>query len=55
MIAHRASVLGAVDHVLVLNQGRQQAFGLKDEVLRPAARPSALPLKVVAPTRAEAS
>jgi PrtD family type I secretion system ABC transporter len=55
VIAHRASVLGSVDHVLVLNQGRQQAFGLKDEVLRPASRPSALPLKVVAPTRAEAS
>jgi PrtD family type I secretion system ABC transporter len=55
VIAHRASVLGSVDHVLVLNQGRQQAFGLKDEVLRPVSRPSALPLKVAAPARAEAS
>ena len=55
VIAHRANALVAVDHILVLNQGRQQAFGPKDEVLRPAARPSSLPLKVVAPARAEAS
>jgi ABC-type protease/lipase transport system fused ATPase/permease subunit len=47
VIAHRASVLEAVDQVLVLNQGRQQAFGPRDDVLREA---SALrqPLTVVA-------
>lgn len=38
IVAHRASALGSVDHVLVLNQGRQQIFGPKDEVLRPALR-----------------
>ena len=41
VIAHRANALGAVDQVLVLNQGRQQAFGRKDEVLRPVLRPAA--------------
>jgi ATP-binding cassette subfamily C protein len=49
VIAHRASALAAVDHVLVLCKGRQQAFGPKDEVLRTALRPTSVPapLKVV--------
>jgi ATP-binding cassette subfamily C protein len=47
VIAHRASALAGVDHVLVLNQGRQQAFGPKDEVLRSVLRPTAAPLTVV--------
>jgi ATP-binding cassette subfamily C protein len=49
VIAHRASALAAVDHVLVLSKGRQQAFGPKDEVLRTALRPTSVPapLKVV--------
>jgi ATP-binding cassette subfamily C protein len=51
VIAHRASVLGSVDHVLVLNEGRQQAFGLKDEVLRPVKRPNARLLEGAAPVR----
>ncbi|WP_342640296.1 type I secretion system permease/ATPase [Rhodoligotrophos ferricapiens] len=33
VIAHRPSALAAVDKVLVLAEGRQQAFGPKDEVL----------------------
>ena len=33
VIAHRPSALASVDHVLVLNQGKQQALGPKDEVL----------------------
>ena len=43
VIAHRASALAAVDQVLVLNQGRQQAFGPRDEVLRTVLRPAATP------------
>jgi ABC-type protease/lipase transport system fused ATPase/permease subunit len=42
-----------MDHVLVMANGRAQAFGPKDEVLartfrRAGPRPSAAPLKVVA-------
>ena len=55
VIAHRASALAAVDKVLVLNQGRQLAFGPKDEVLRAAMRPTVAPLTVVAGTGAAAS
>jgi len=47
VIAHRASVLSSVDHVLVLNQGRQQAFGPRDEVLRSVVRPTTAPLTLV--------
>jgi PrtD family type I secretion system ABC transporter len=47
VIAHRPSALAAVDRVLLLNQGRQQAFGPKDEVLRAVIRPAAAPLTVV--------
>jgi ATP-binding cassette subfamily C protein len=47
VIAHRPSVLAAVDHILLLNQGRQLKFGAKDEVLRPLARPGGPPLSVV--------
>jgi ATP-binding cassette subfamily C protein len=49
VIAHRASALAGVDQVLVLNQGRQQAFGPRDDVLRTVLRPTAThPLTVVA-------
>ena len=49
VIAHRPSAIAGVDQILVMNQGRMQAFGPKDEVLskvlqRPA---TATPLKVV--------
>jgi ATP-binding cassette subfamily C protein len=40
VIAHRPSALAAVDQVLVLNKGRQEAFGPKDEVLRAVLRPT---------------
>ncbi|WP_137043294.1 type I secretion system permease/ATPase [Pseudolabrys sp. FHR47] len=33
VIAHRPSAIAGVDQILVLNQGRVQAFGPKDEVL----------------------
>jgi PrtD family type I secretion system ABC transporter len=55
VIAHRASALAAVDKVLVLNRGRQQAFGSKDEVLRAVKRPTAAPLTVVPEAGAAAS
>ena len=45
VIAHRPSALAAVDHVLVMSQGRAQAFGPKDEVLAKVLR--APPLKIV--------
>lgn len=33
VVAHRPSALAGVDHILVLNRGRAQAFGPKEEVL----------------------
>jgi ATP-binding cassette subfamily C protein len=49
VIAHRPSAIAGVDFVLVMSQGKQQAFGPKDEVLsKVLARPSLpRPLKVV--------
>lgn len=49
VVAHRPSALAAVDHVLALASGRQQAFGPKDEVLSRMMRrePPVGPLKVV--------
>jgi len=48
--AHRPSALAAVDHVLVMNQGRQQAFGPKEDVLARVVRREPVnqtPLKIV--------
>jgi ATP-binding cassette subfamily C protein len=39
VVAHRPSALAAVDAVLVMRAGRVEAFGPKDAVLRPPARP----------------
>ena len=50
LIAHRPSALAAVDLVMALHQGRQHAFGPRDEVLRKVLRPdgtAAQALKVV--------
>jgi ATP-binding cassette subfamily C protein PrsD len=49
VIAHRPSAIAGVDLVLMLREGRMQAFGPKDEILaRVLQRPSpARPLKVV--------
>lgn len=41
IIAHRPSVLSAVDSVLLLIDGRQQAFGPRDAVLAKLTRPAA--------------
>ena len=58
VVAHRPSAIAGVDKLLMLNQGRAQAFGPKDEVLakvlqRPNAQPR--PLKVVPDTGSAAS
>jgi PrtD family type I secretion system ABC transporter len=53
IVAHRSSALAAVDFVLTMFAGRQQAFGPKDEVIALAARrepPPAAPFKVVPQT-----
>jgi len=53
VIAHRPSAIASVDLLLIMNQGRGQAFGPKDEVLARAQprEPSApRPLKVVPET-----
>jgi PrtD family type I secretion system ABC transporter len=48
VVAHRPSALAALDSVLVLNQGRIQALGPKDEVLaKVLRRDTPRPLKVV--------
>jgi ATP-binding cassette subfamily C protein len=41
IIAHRPSALAGVDHMLVMMQGRSQAFGPKEEVLGKLRRPAA--------------
>jgi len=49
IIAHRPSALSAVDHVLLMNSGKQQAFGPKEDVLAravPSAQVKAMPLKL---------
>jgi ATP-binding cassette subfamily C protein len=51
VIAHRANALAAVDKVLILNQGRQQGFGPKDEVLQKVIRPASAPLTVISNTQ----
>ncbi len=53
VVAHRPSAIAAVDRILVMNQGKAQAIGPKDEVLskvlqRPLSIPR--PLKVVPET-----
>ncbi len=45
VIAHRPSALAAVSKVLVMADGKVQAFGPKDEVLQKVLRPRALPTR----------
>lgn len=49
VIAHRPSALAALDRVLVLSEGRVQAFGPKDEVLKHVLRPAQAPSGPVPP------
>jgi ATP-binding cassette subfamily C protein len=48
VVAHRSSALAAVDHLLAMVRGTQQAFGPKEEILpRLVRRESPGPLKIV--------
>jgi ATP-binding cassette subfamily C protein len=51
VVAHRPSAIAGVDLLMVMRQGRQQAFGPKDAVMaklvQPASLPGPGPLKVV--------
>ncbi|MER8370421.1 type I secretion system permease/ATPase [Mesorhizobium sp. M1378] len=47
VVAHRPSALATLDQVLVMANGRVQAFGPKNEVLGKVTRPGGFPLKVV--------
>jgi ATP-binding cassette, subfamily C, type I secretion system permease/ATPase len=47
VIAHRPSAIAAVDLLLVMRQGRQQAFGPKDAILGKLPQIAPAPLKVV--------
>jgi ATP-binding cassette subfamily C protein len=50
VVAHRPSALAAVDHLLAMARGAQQAFGPKDEILPRLVRresPAPGPLKIV--------
>ena len=40
VIAHRPSAVRAVDHVLILNEGRMQAFGARDKILGNQVQPA---------------
>ncbi|MNF94859.1 Type I secretion system ATP-binding protein PrsD [compost metagenome] len=45
LITHRPNVLAVVDHILVLKDGTQHAFGPRDRLLkalRPGPRPAAV-------------
>jgi ATP-binding cassette subfamily C protein len=57
VVAHRASALASVDYVLVMSQGRAQAFGPKDEVLSKLVRrePPALGALKVVPEKERAA
>jgi ATP-binding cassette subfamily C protein len=43
IVAHRPSALAAVDKILIMKDGRMQAFGPKDEVLAKLRRPAGQP------------
>jgi PrtD family type I secretion system ABC transporter len=45
VVAHRPKAIDGVDHILVMDEGKLQSFGPKDDVLRKVLRSS--PLKVV--------
>ncbi|MER9671262.1 type I secretion system permease/ATPase [Mesorhizobium sp. M0203] len=47
VVAHRPSALASLDQVLVMANGRVQAFGPKNEVLSKVTRSGGVPLKVV--------
>ncbi|MDB5541128.1 MAG: Type secretion protein [Devosia sp.] len=48
IVAHRPAAIAAVDKLLYLRNGRQQAFGPKDDVLRQITRPAPVVRNLVA-------
>jgi ATP-binding cassette subfamily C protein len=50
VIAHRPSAVAAVDHILVLNEGRVQAFGPRDQILQQVLQPVAAPAPAQTPS-----
>ena len=52
VIAHRPSAVAAVDHILVLNEGRVQAFGARDRILQQLRQPAPAPAAVAAEAQA---
>ena len=48
VIAHRPSALAAVDMTMIITDGRVQAFGPKEEILRSAVQPTPVPTVVPA-------
>ncbi|MFN6951791.1 MAG: type I secretion system permease/ATPase [Albidovulum sp.] len=51
VVAHRPSVLKAVDHVAIIMDGRMTAFGPREEILRPASPPKAVETEPKQPRR----
>jgi ATP-binding cassette subfamily C protein len=49
VVAHRPSALDAIDRVLILGDGRVQAFGPRDAVLKRVMRPTGMPAREAAP------
>jgi PrtD family type I secretion system ABC transporter len=52
VIAHRSSVLSVVDSLMVLNEGRVQACGPRNEILPQVVTPPPAPISVAEPTKA---
>jgi len=48
IVAHRPSALAAVDKILVMKDGRMQAFGPKDEIFAKLRRPAGQPFPLTA-------
>jgi ATP-binding cassette subfamily C protein PrsD len=48
VIAHRPSAIAGVDLLLVMNQGRQQAFGPKDAIMAKLLKPTSAPAPIKA-------
>ncbi|MFJ7436426.1 type I secretion system permease/ATPase [Methylorubrum thiocyanatum] len=55
VVAHRPSALAALDLILMMADGRAQAFGPKDEILKRVLRPTPAPAPVAAPTIRESA
>lgn len=52
VVAHRPSALAALDLILMMADGRAQAFGPKDEILKRVLRPAPTPVPVTAESSA---